>query len=107
MTPVYYDYYEIGVPWDGEYVEIINTDKNIYGGYDSWNGNKLYSYQHPLNGQPNRLGIKIAGFTGIYLKYKEPEKEIEPVIENKIKKEKKKTVTKSQTVKKKKKIVEE
>lgn len=70
MTPVYYDYYELGVPWDGEYVEIINTDKGVYGGYDAWNGHKITSYKNPLNGQPCRLGITIPGFSGIYLKYK-------------------------------------
>ena len=74
MTPVYYDYYELGVPWEGEYEEILNTDKEVYGGYDSWNGQKLTSYANPINGQPHRLGLKIPGFTGIYLKYKVPAK---------------------------------
>ena len=70
MTPVYYDYYELGVPWEGIYEEIINTDKGVYGGYDAWNGHKITSCKNPLNGQPCRLGITIPGFSGIYLKYK-------------------------------------
>ena len=70
MTPVYYDYYEICVPWEGEYEEIINTDKEVYGGYGQWNGHKIVTAKNPLNGQPHRLGIRISGFSGIYLKYK-------------------------------------
>ena len=70
MTPVYYDYYEIGVPWEGEYEEIINTDKEVYGGYGQWNGQKITTGKNPLNGQSYRLGIRISGFCGIYLKYK-------------------------------------
>ena len=106
MTPVYYDYYEIGVPWEGEYEEIINTDKEVYGGYNSWNGEKLFSYSSPLNGQPHRLGIKIAGFTGIYLRYIEPEIIEKEEILSKTK-TKKKTATKTRSVKKKKKLKEE
>jgi len=102
MTPVYYDYYEIGVPWYGEYVEIINTDKEVYGGYDSWNGQKLTSYPNPLNGQNYRLGLKIPGFTGIYLMYKEP---IKPRKKS-TKKVKKDIDSKGQTIKNKKTVEE-
>ena len=98
MTPVYYDYYELGVPWEGEYEEIINTDKEVYGGYGQWNGHKIITAKNPLNGQPHRLGIRISGFSGIYLKYK-GKKSVKTKEETIKKVTKKKNVTKKKTIK--------
>ncbi len=88
MTPVYYDYYEIGVPQKGEYKEIINTDKEVYGGYNSYNGQQIFTMDQWLNGQPYKIGIKIAPFAGIMLAYV-PEKKEEIVEEVEVKEEKK------------------
>ena len=65
MTPNYYDYYEIGVPYKGKYEELINSDKQIYGGYGNYNGAPLVSGGKPLNGFKQRVGFKLASFGGM------------------------------------------
>ena len=60
--------------YTGEYEEIINTDKEVYGGYNSYNGHRIFTMDQWLNGQPHKIGLKIAPFAGIILTYV-PEKE--------------------------------
>lgn len=70
MTSNFYSSYDIGVPFLGEYEEIINTDKDVYGGWNHYNGNILTSYQSPCHNQPNRLTLMIGSYAGIFLRYK-------------------------------------
>ena len=72
MTPNFYSSYDIGVPYLGEYEEIINTDKSVYGGFDHYNGLPLHSYQAPLHNQPYRISMMLGSFAGVYLKFKKP-----------------------------------
>lgn len=67
MTPVYYDFYEFGVPWPGEYREIINSAKEVYGGFGPWNGEQLITDKEPLHNHNQRLAIKVASFSAIVL----------------------------------------
>lgn len=84
MTPRFYSEYDIGVPYEGEYEEILNTDKDVYGGWNQYNGANLFTHGSGLQNQPYRITIKLASFAGIFLRYipkiKEEEK---PVIEQK------------------------
>ena len=70
MTPNFYEAYEIGVPYSGEYIELINSDKDIYGGNNQYNGAVLKTFSEPRNGQKYHLKVKLAGLTGIILKYR-------------------------------------
>ncbi|MCK9198186.1 MAG: 1,4-alpha-glucan branching protein GlgB [Bacilli bacterium] len=71
MTPCKYDYYEFGVPYYGEYEEILNSDDMIYGGKGTINNhNKLISGGAPLDKCEQRLGLKIGSFAAIILEYK-------------------------------------
>lgn len=67
MTPNFYSYYDVGVPFDGEWVEILNSDKSIYGGYDQYNGAPLQAQHNGLQGQPYRVTLKLAGFAAVFL----------------------------------------
>jgi 1,4-alpha-glucan branching enzyme len=70
MTPNLYDYYEMGVPWAGTYVEAVNADDVKYGGYGFTNsGSNLTSGGEPLDGCNQRIGFKLAPFGAIILKY--------------------------------------
>ncbi len=74
MTPNYYAVYDIGVPYVGEYEEVINTDKDVYGGWNQCNYAPLKSTVGEYQNQPCRLTIKLASFAGIFLRYiKKPE----------------------------------
>lgn len=55
MTPNVHEFYEIGVPYAGTYVEILNSDKAIYFGSDQYNGLPLKA----MKGQKNQFGYFI------------------------------------------------
>ena len=38
LTPNYYQSYEVGVPYEGTYEEILNSNKDIYNGTNLYNG---------------------------------------------------------------------
>lgn len=55
MTPNVHEFYEIGVPHAGTYVEILNSDKAIYFGSDQYNGLPLKA----IKGQKNQFEYYI------------------------------------------------
>ena len=69
MTPNYYEYINIGVPEEGEYVEIFNSDKDVYGGFNQYNGVPLKSMAMSWCNQPYTISIKLASFGALILKH--------------------------------------
>jgi len=70
MTPNFYNEYEVGVPFAGEYEEILNSDKDIYAGANQYNGLPLKTYEGERNGQPYHIKVKLGSLTGLILRYK-------------------------------------
>ncbi len=70
MTPNFYWDYDIGVPYEGEYLEVLNTDKECYGGWNQFNKNPLVTYGNGIHNQKYKLTIKLPSFGGIYLLHK-------------------------------------
>lgn len=71
MTPNYYGVYDVGVPYEGEYTEILNTDNLKYAGWDQVNSGTLLT--HGSGGAQNqkyKVTIKIPALAGIYLYHK-------------------------------------
>ena len=68
MTPNYYEYYEIPLFEGGKYEEIFNSDKDVYGGWNQYNGLPLDSY--PVNDweKPHRICIKLGSFAACIFK---------------------------------------
>ncbi len=66
MTPVHYQDYNVGVPYPGTYIELLNSQKDIYSGNNDCNYEPLLAYEGRRNNQPYHLNIKIAGFSCIY-----------------------------------------
>jgi len=60
MTPVAYECYRIGVPREGAYEEILNSDKDVYGGSNVYNGVPLRSEREPMHGCEHSVQMKIA-----------------------------------------------
>lgn len=58
-TPVVYHDYSIGVPGNRDYVEIMNSDYDIYGGSGQYNGAPLKLIKESLHGQPNHINITV------------------------------------------------
>lgn len=71
MTGNYYDSYQIGMTREGTYEEIFNSDKDVYGGWNQYNGLALVTnaWSGPEQ-RPYSLTLKLASFGALILKYK-------------------------------------
>ena len=69
MTPNYYERYCIGTFNEGVYEEIFNSDKDIYGGWNQYNGLPCVSYPEPgPEGRPHHMDIKLGAFCACIFK---------------------------------------
>ncbi|MFA6624603.1 MAG: 1,4-alpha-glucan branching protein GlgB [Bacilli bacterium] len=81
MTPNFYWDYDIGVPYEGTYEEILNTDKGCYGGWNQYNNNPLVTHGEGIHNQKFKITLKIPSFGAVYLCYRKPRKDtIRPYI---------------------------
>ena len=69
MTPNYYEQYDIGVTREGTYTEIFNSDKDVYGGSNAYNGLDVMSYYWGPENKPHKITVKIAPFAAMIFKY--------------------------------------
>ena len=74
MTPNYYENYDIGVTREGTYKEIFNSDKDVYGGSNAYNGAEVMSYYYGPENKPHKITIKLAPFAAFIFKYSHPNK---------------------------------
>ena len=65
MTPVSYQEYCIGVPKPGKYIEILNSEKDIYEGCNMCNYLPRNSFPSQYHRQEQAISICIAPFAGI------------------------------------------
>lgn len=83
MTPNFYSYYDIGIPTPGRWVEILNTDKAVYGGFNQYNGAMLFASPNPISGQPYRITIKLPSFGACFFMHvNEANAETKEVLDN-------------------------
>ncbi len=85
FTPmVYYDY-KIGVPYLGEYKELLNTDSKKYGGSGQTMESTLYAEKKPWHKEPYHIKIKVPPMAAVILKvnkvYKLNDKKHKEIIE--------------------------
>ncbi len=70
MTPNFYAYYEIGVTRPGFYEEIFNSDKDVYSGFNQYNGLPCEAHDFGPYNAPYKITIKIASFGAMIFKLK-------------------------------------
>ena len=70
MTPNFYWDYDIGVPYEGIYDEILNTDNGKYGGWNQFNKEPLKTSGAGCHNQKYKVTVKLPSFGGIYLCHK-------------------------------------
>nr|WP_156920603.1 1,4-alpha-glucan branching protein GlgB [Thermicanus aegyptius] len=75
FTPVYYESFRIGVPIPGEYKEVFNSDRSIYGGSKKLNSGKLLSEGTAWHGQKHSLEIKVPPLSCIIFEHIEEVKD--------------------------------
>ncbi len=70
MTTCYYENYDIPVSEDGLYEEIFNSDKDVYGGANQYNGLPLEAKVNENNFHPYKITIKLASLGAMIFKLK-------------------------------------
>ena len=68
MTPNFYENYSIPLMTEGTYEEIFNTDKDVYGGDNQYNGLPIESKPGSFEGLPCHLEIKLGSLTACIFK---------------------------------------
>jgi 1,4-alpha-glucan branching enzyme len=68
FTPVPRLDYVIGVPEAGHYVELLNSDAEIYGGSNLGNAGALETEPTPAHGRPHRLLLTLPPLGCLFLK---------------------------------------
>lgn len=69
MTPIYYEYFDIGLTREGKYREIFNSDKDVYGGSNAYNGLDLVSKNYGPENKPYSMSVKLAPYAAMIFKY--------------------------------------
>lgn len=69
MTPNYYEYFDIGLTREGKYREIFNSDKDVYGGSNAYNGLDLVSKNYGPENKPYNMSVKLAPYAAMIFKY--------------------------------------
>ena len=67
LTPVTRSRYRIGLPANGSYREIFNSDSEYYGGSNTGNGNGIHAEAVPWMNQPFSAEIELPPLAGIIL----------------------------------------
>ncbi len=76
FTPVYRENYCFGVPGEGTYEVLINTDDTAFGGDGKGTKTKVKSKKKAMHGFDNSISLDLPGLSCILLKYKPaPKKE--------------------------------
>lgn len=85
MTPNYYENYDVGVMNEGEWYELFNSDKDIYGGWNQYCGGNRFTAPGAPENRPFHLTLKVGPYSALIMKriVKEEPKAEEPFEEKK------------------------
>ncbi|MFO8182558.1 MAG: 1,4-alpha-glucan branching protein GlgB [Candidatus Aegiribacteria sp.] len=67
MTPVMREDYHIGVPYEGTYIETVNTDSRIYGGSGKGNLGRVVSRPFGMHGLPCSVSLTLPPLAALFL----------------------------------------
>ena len=68
FTPVPREKFRLGVPTEGYYQELLNSDSERYGGSNMNNGGGVYAEPVPWHGRPYSLVITLPPLAAVFLK---------------------------------------
>ncbi|MEL7561857.1 1,4-alpha-glucan branching protein GlgB [Dehalogenimonas sp. 4OHTPN] len=68
FTPAVHHHYRVGVPEAGLYLELLNSDAEIYGGSGQGNLSCVGSQSEPRHGRPHSLDLTLPPLAVIFLK---------------------------------------
>ena len=67
FTPVVRENYKLGVPFKGDYQEVINSDMAVYGGADHHKNGKIKAVQETWHGRPYHIPITLPALATVAL----------------------------------------
>lgn len=70
FTPTPHEHHTVGVPYEGEYELIFNSDASIYWGSDFVTGEQFHTQNYSADNQPYCLNVRIPPLSTIMLKKK-------------------------------------
>ena len=100
MTPISYENFRIGVPHAGTYVELINSEKDIYDGCNMCNYEPIESEEIPMHHRPDSIDIRIAPFSAIIFQCIPAKKTVKKSVKKETEKKETKKVAKKEPAKK-------
>jgi len=71
FTPVPRRDYHIGVPFEGSYQELLNSDSGYYGGSDIGNSGRIRTQPVSCDGRPHCLPVTLPPLAGVVLRWNE------------------------------------
>ena len=77
FTPVSRNQYRIGVPQQGIYYEILNSDLSKYGGTGKINEKEIKAQEIPCNARPYSIEIDLPPLSTLLIKIKQQTEDIE------------------------------
>ena len=69
FTPVPRQEYRVGVPLEGSYKELFNSDSGYYGGSDIGNSGQIITRPESCNGRPYCLPLTLPPLAGVVLRW--------------------------------------
>ncbi len=72
FDPAYYETFQMGVPREGDYVEIFNSDDVDFGGSGKGNAGVMSSRPEPKHGFDDSIELSVPPLAGIILKRQGP-----------------------------------
>jgi len=70
LTPVVRDRFTMGVPLPGEWVEVLNTDRAVFGGTNLLNEKTMKTHPGIFHGQPQHITLRLPWLSAVILKRK-------------------------------------
>jgi 1,4-alpha-glucan branching enzyme len=70
MTPVPREHYRVGVPREGEWIEVLNTNSKRYGGAGTAHPKPVPTQPLSWDGRPHAIDLSLPGMTAFYFLFK-------------------------------------
>ena len=74
FAPVLRTHYRIGVPWEGKYTELFNSDDVKYGGQGYGNPDTIVSEMVPMHGKEQSVQLTLPPLGILFLQYNKNQK---------------------------------
>jgi 1,4-alpha-glucan branching enzyme len=68
LTPLVHHHFRLGAPFKGTYEEVINSDKDVYGGSNIFNGEKIFTEDIEMHGMEQSIQVVLSPLSITILK---------------------------------------